>query len=70
MEKKNQEYTELHSLLQKQSDFAEYYQVLLKQYENQSILIHDIKKHLQSIDLLNQQKEYDKISAYIQQLIL
>ncbi len=40
------------------------------QNENQRILIHDIKKHLQSIAMLNEQKEYAKISAYIRQLVL
>lgn len=39
------------------------------QYENQRILIHDIKKHLHSIHMLNEQKEHEKIAAYIQQLI-
>lgn len=70
MQKKNQEYTEMQLLFQKESDSAEYYKMLLKQNENQSILIHDIKQHLQSIELLNQQKEHEKISAYIRQLML
>lgn len=47
----------------------EYYQLLLSQNENQSILIHDIKKHLQSISLLNEKNETDKINAYINQLM-
>ena len=34
------------------------------------VLIHDIKKHLQSIHLLNEKGEQDKISAYIQQLMI
>lgn len=69
-QKKNHEFTEMQLLLQKESDSAEYYKMLVTQHENQSILIHDIKKHLQSIDLLNEQKEHDKISSYIQQLML
>lgn len=56
-------------LLQKESDSVEYYEMMLSQNENQSILIHDIKKHLQSIKLLNEQKASDKINAYIQQLM-
>ena len=56
-------------LLQKESDSVEYYEMMLSQNENQSILIHDIKKHLQSIKLLNDQKASDKINAYIQQLM-
>ena len=69
-QKKNMEFTEIQLLLQKESDSAQYYKMLNAQNENQRILIHDIKKHLQSIDLLNEQKEYAKISAYIRQLVL
>lgn len=69
-QKKSAEYTEMQLLLQKESNSAEYYEMLRLQNENQRILIHDIKKHLQSIDLLNDQKEHDKINAYIQQLLL
>ena len=69
-QRKSQEFMEMQLLFQKESDTAEYYKMLLKQNENQRILIHDIKKHLQSIDLLNQRKEHEKISAYIQQLLL
>lgn len=68
--KKNAKFTEMQLLLQKEANLAEYYQMLFSQNENQSILIHDIKKHLQSINLLNEQREYDKISAYIRQLML
>lgn len=69
-QKKNQEYTEIQLQLQRESNFTEYYKMLLTQNENQSILIHDIKKHLQSLELLNEQNERDKIQAYIQQLLL
>ena len=57
-------------LLQQESDYAEYYEMLRLQNENQRILIHDIKKHLQSVAMLNEQREHDKIDAYIRQLIL
>lgn len=69
-QKKNAEFTEMQLLLQKEANSAEYYQMLFSQSENQNILIHDIKKHLQSIDLLNKAHEHDKIEAYIQQLML
>ena len=69
-QKKNREFTEIQLLLQKESDLAGYYKMLNVQNENQRILIHDIKKHLQSIDMLNEQKEYAKIRAYIRQLVL
>ncbi len=70
IQNKHSEYTETLLLLQKESDSAQYYKMLLSQYDNQSILIHDIKKHLQSIDLLNDQHDHEKISAYIKQLLL
>lgn len=68
-QQKNTEFTEMQVLLQKEYDSSEYYKMLLQQSENQSILIHDIKKHLQSIQLLNEKKECDKIGVYIQQLL-
>ena len=69
-QRKNQAFMEMQLLVQKESALAEYYKMLQMQYENQRILIHDIKRHLQSIDLLNQQKEHVKITAYIHQLLL
>ena len=68
-QKKTMEFTEMQLLLQKESDSAKYYEMLRLQYENQRILIHDIKKHLHSINTLNEQKDHDKIAAYIHQLI-
>lgn len=68
--KKNAEFTEMQLLLQKEANSAEYYKMLLAQNENQNILIHDMKKHLQSIDILNSKGEASKIGAYIRQLML
>ena len=68
-QKKSREFTEMQLLLQKESDSAEYYKMLLSQNENRNILIHDIKKHLQSIKLLNEKGEKEKIESYISQLI-
>lgn len=67
--KKSLEFTEMQLLLQKESDSAQYYEMLLSQHENQSILIHDIKKHLQSINMLNDNREHDKINLYIHELM-
>ncbi len=69
-QKENEEFTQMQLLLQQESDYAEYYEMLRLQNENQRILIHDIKKHLQSVAMLNEQREHDKIDAYIRQLIL
>ena len=67
--KKNREFTEMQLQLQKEYDSVEYYKMLLTQHENQNIIIHDIKKHLQSIALLNERQEPEKIAAYINQII-
>lgn len=69
-QKKSREFTEMQLLFQKEANSAEYYQMLLSQNENQNILVHDIKKHLQSIDLLNDKRDHDKIHAYIRQLMI
>lgn len=68
-QRKNREFTTLQLQLQKELDTTEYYKMLLQQNENQQILIHDIKKHLNSLSLLNEQGQSEKISSYIQQLI-
>lgn len=69
-QKKNAEFTELQLLLQRESDFSEYYRMLLEQMESQNILVHDIKQHLQSIAILNKNREHDKIELYLTQLEL
>lgn len=67
--KKSLDFTEMQLLLQRESDSAQYYEMLLSQHENQSILIHDIKKHLYSINTLNDKMEHDKIREYIKGLM-
>lgn len=69
-QKKSLEVMEMQLLLQKEEDTANYYEMLLQQAENQSILIHDIKKHLQSIAILNEKRQHDQIACYIEQLQL
>ena len=68
-QQKHLEYTEMQLQLQKEHDSAEYYKMLIAQNENQRILIHDIKKHLQSIALLNEESQNEKIRVYINQLM-
>jgi len=66
--KKMDDITNLELLLQKEKDYAKYYKMLLSQDENKNILIHDIKKHLEAIALLNEKGDREKISSYIKQL--
>lgn len=67
-QKKSEAFTDLQMQLQKEKDAAEYYQVLVAQDEKQKIMIHDIKNHLQSIALLNQQNDQKKIEQYLDEL--
>lgn len=59
----------LQLLLQKESDAIEYYKMLIQQIENQNQFVHDTKNHLQSILLLNEKGDKEKVSAYIKSLI-
>ena len=68
-QKRNEEMTELQLLLQKESDDTEYHKMLHTQNENQRILIHDMKNHLQSIAALNKQNCPEKIDDYIKKLL-
>ncbi len=68
-QKKSSEFSEMKLLLERESSSAEYYEMLLSQNENQRILIHDMKKHLQSISFLNQKQEQKEIDEYIRRLI-
>lgn len=65
-QRKNIAFVQMQLFMQKEHDSSAYYEMLLKQSESQRILIHDIKKHIQSISLLNEQKNYEKMDAYIQ----
>lgn len=67
-QKRHQQYIQMQLFLQKESDSADYYQTLVHQNEDQRVLIHDIRKHLASIDALNEAGKQDKIHTYIQQL--
>ncbi len=69
MQRKNRDFTRMQLQLQKEQDTTEYYKMLSQQHENQQILIHDIKKHLHSLEILNEQGQNERISAYIKQLI-
>ncbi len=69
IQEKNREFMELQILLQRESDAAAYYNSLNNQDEEQKILIHDIRRHLQSIADLNNQGEKEKVAFYINQII-
>lgn len=68
-QKKNEEHTQLLLLRQKEADTIEYQQQLLTQHQNHSLLIHDIKNHLEVIAALNKAHKTDQIDEYIAQLV-
>lgn len=47
---------------------TEYYKMLQQQYDDQRILVHDIKKHFNVIDLMAEDGDTGKIREYISQL--
>lgn len=65
--KKYREMTELQLRLQDENNLCNYYQNLLQEYEDRSILIHDMKNHLQSIMNLN--ADNIAIDDYIQDIL-
>lgn len=56
------------SLQQEQADLA-YYQALQEQSENQHILIHDIKNHLQSVHALAQSSNDKAVTTYVETIL-
>lgn len=65
---RNHEFLYLQLQLQKETDSVTYYNMMHEHHEAQNILIHDIKKHLQAIALLNEQGDTEKVAAYIDRL--
>lgn len=61
--------TEMHLMLQRETDMKEYYQSLILASEDKSILVHDIKNHLHAIKTLNSENSNDAIAEYIDNLL-
>lgn len=62
-------YLTMQADLKEQQAEAEYYRRLVEQTENQKILIHDIKNHLQAIAGLSKDGGESEIYEYVQQLM-
>lgn len=65
LQKVNQENTALQLAIQRDQADAAHYQMLQEQFDNQRILVHDIKNHLRTIDILAKQGKADQIADYI-----
>lgn len=65
LQKANEEYLALQLSIQKEEADITYYQALQEQFENQRILVHDIKKHLNTIGAIARQCGSIEIEKYI-----
>ena len=68
LQKANEEYLTLQLSIQQEQADVVYYQALQEQFENQRILVHDIKKHLSTIDAIAKQIEATEIESYVSAL--
>lgn len=66
--KANEEYLTLQLSIQKEQVDIAYYEALQEQFENQRILVHDIKKHLGIIGALAMQGQSAEIETYVSEL--
>lgn len=69
IEKRNMEYTNVLLQLQKREANQMYIESINQKDEGLRILVHDIKNHLQSMAVLNEQGEKKKLSKYIDDLV-
>ena len=69
IEKQNEQTTSLQLQLQSESLTIEHYKTIIEHEEDKNILLHDIRKHLQSIQVLNADNNNSQIEAYISSLI-
>lgn len=67
-EKINREYLALQLSIQKEEADAAYYDAIREQMENQKVLIHDIKNHLQILEGLAKSGDCMQVSSYIAKL--
>lgn len=65
LQKSNEKYLTLQLSMQKEQADIAYYSALQEQFENQRILIHDIKMHLGTIDALAKHNGSAEIEKYI-----
>lgn len=68
VQRMNRERVALQLALQRDRADAAHYQALQAQFDSQRILVHDIKNHLRTIDVLASQGNAKEISEYIRQL--
>lgn len=67
-QKTSRDYLEMQLQLQKENSDKDYYYMLAQRTEEQKILIHDIKKHLNAVDSLIEEKEYEAAQQYLKKI--
>ncbi len=67
-QKRNEEYTNLRLAMLKEKGREEYYTMLRAQGESQRILLHDIKNHLRSIEMLNREGKTEEPDRFFKEL--
>lgn len=65
LQRTNDEFLTLQLSIQKEEADTTYYKALQEQYENQRILVHDIKKHLSTIGAIAEQHGAIEIERYV-----
>lgn len=60
---------ELNLQIQKEKDMAEYYRLMLRRDEEIKIIVHDYKKHLQALKILNEAYDNVEIKNYVESIL-
>lgn len=68
MQRQSMDYIDLQLRLQRESDNAAYQRQLAEEDENQKILIHDIRKHLRIITAYSEARDYNRLTAYVNEI--
>lgn len=63
------EYTREQVQLERESARVEYYRMLSERSEEQKILIHDMRNHLNQLDRLIQEQDYIRSASYLRELL-
>lgn len=69
LEEKNEKILKDQTELQRNAYMKEYHQMLLGKQQERSILIHDIRKHLNAIRILNEAGQPSKVEDYLEELL-
>lgn len=66
---KGEENIELNIQIQREKDMADYYRLTLKRDEELKVMVHDYKRHLQSIGILCREGKMSDATSYVEDLL-